>query len=116
MVEEIKVGSIVEDTNVIETPIVEPVIVEKPVVVAQVDVVTEIIPSEWKILNSTEKQTFVATIVDNNLDILVAEKAKAETLQTILKDEVASYKALEAEYQLKRRELEQKFKDMKDGV
>jgi hypothetical protein len=113
MVEEIKVGSIIED--VIKTPIVEPVI-EEPIVVTQVDVVTEIIPSEWKVLNTVEKQTFVASLVNDNLDVLIAEKEKDETLQKIIADEIASYKALDEEYRLKRIALEKQFAELKVGV
>jgi hypothetical protein len=114
MVEDIKVGSIVEDVKG-ETPLVEKP-VEETVALAQTDIVAEIVPSEWKVLNSTEKQTFVATLVNDNLDVLVAEKAKGDALQKIIDDEAVSYKALEEEYRLKRIALEKSFAELKTGV
>jgi hypothetical protein len=108
--EDIKVESIVEEK--IEEPILSEPIVE----FKQADIVAKVVPSEWAGLDNTQKKSMVAALIDDNLDALVETKSKTDKFQKIISDEITAYKELEAEYQGKRRALEQKFKEEKEKI
>ena len=94
----------------------EPIVEEPEIPVSQSDVVVNINPDTWVTLTPEQKTATVTTLVDENMNTIVAAKTNKRILLRIITNELAAYRALDETYRLKRIALEKKYAIKKENL